>query len=364
VAALLAAQTPDITLCQGVAAQIRQNAASSPGDPIAPLFKGDHPYIETPSKADIEVLGDSARFAELFRQQFHPSDAMSDVLHRFSSSVMQVFSLPDSSLHVIESIEGTAHCEDFRFFWMSADGQSQPLPKLPPKGTRDGDNMICDESTYLARVAATDAFVEIISSSSDSNSEFRVVPFKQEKWAPACKVEADFGTGYSVSKVFVPANGPISDVAIKEVAAELVEQRAAAKDPKSFLFGPPVPESEEDNVRTMMDLATKMHKETVRVDGVDAIPFPAFGRENELDAFQESLGLIDNYPVVLYGNTYLLAIGHGVIGWRESPDSGVIFYTLKNGDLEPIASAIVSETQGPLKSVSATPWNSAARPAN
>lgn len=45
VAAISAAQTPNIAPCEGIAPQIRQNAAGSPGDPIEPLFKGDHPYI-------------------------------------------------------------------------------------------------------------------------------------------------------------------------------------------------------------------------------------------------------------------------------------------------------------------------------
>jgi hypothetical protein len=363
-AALVAAQAPDVTLCQGIAAQVRQNAANSAGDPIAPLFKGDHPYIETPGQPDIRVIGDNAQFTELFRQKFHPSDAMTDALNHFSSPVMQVFSLPDSDLHMIETVEGSAHCEDFRFFWMAASGQSQPMPDLPRKGTRDGDNMICEESTYLARVAGTDAFVEIMSSPADSNSDFRVVPFQQGKWGPACEVQADFGSEYSVSKVFALPDSPISEVALKEVAAEIVAQRAAVKDPKSFLFGPPIPESEQENVRAMMAVANKMHNQTVRVGGTDAIPFPAFGHENELDAFQDQLGLIESYPLVLDGNTYLVAIGHGVIGWRVSPDSGVIVYTLKNTTLAPVASAIVSQTQGALKSVRASPWNVRVQAAN
>jgi hypothetical protein len=356
-AALFAAQAPDITLCQGIAAQIRQNAASSPGDPIAPLFKGDHPYIETPSKADIEVIGNTAQFDDFFRQKFHPSDAMSDVLDDFSSNVMQAFSLPDGNLHVMQTLEGTAHCFDFRFFWIPAGGESQPVSDLPRKGARDGENMICEglgDHPFLARVASTDAFVESMWSPENSNQDMRVVPFHQGKWGPACEVQADFGTEYSVSKVFVPASGTISDVAIKEVAAEIVEQHANAKDPKSFSFGPPVPEGEEENVRTMMALALKKQHNRF---GQGPIPFPAFGREKELDAFQSTLGEIDNYPMVLYGNTYLVMIDRGVIGWRECPDcSGLVLYTLNEGKLQPVGSAIVLQARGALKSVRATPW--------
>ena len=203
-AAVLTAQTPNISLCQGIAAQIRQNAASSLGDPIEPLFKGDHPYIETPSNPDIRVLWDNAQFTQLFRQKFHPSDAMSNALDGFGAA------------------------------------------------------------------------------------------------------------------------------------------------------NPPVPGGEEENVRTMEALAAKMQRNRY---GNSPIPFPAFGHENELDAFQSTLGLIDNCPVVLYGNVYLVAIGRGVIGWRDSPDfSGLVLYTLSDGKLQPVGSAIVQQSRGALKSSNATPW--------
>ncbi|MFZ0640612.1 MAG: hypothetical protein WA020_07585 [Candidatus Acidiferrales bacterium] len=357
-AALFAAQTPNVSLCEGIATQIRQNAARSPADPIAPLFKGDDPYIETPSKPDIRIIGDRAQFADLFRQKFQPSDAMSGALDRLSGDVVSLFSLPDSSLHMILASAGSAHCDDFVFFWMPPGRQSQPLPDLPPKGVRDGDKMICEgdgDDPNLARIAGTDAFVEMMSSPTDSNYDLRVVPFQQGKWGPACEVEADFGSEYNVSKVFVPAGGPISDIALKEVAAEIIEQHAAAKDPKSFFYGPLVPESEKDNVRTMLDLAAGMQRKQARL-GSQTVPVPAFGRENELGAFEDSLGLVDDYPVVLYGNTYLMAIGHGVIGWRESPDSGLILYTLKDGKLEPVGAAMVGQSQGALQSVRATEW--------
>jgi hypothetical protein len=356
-AALIAAQTPDITLCQDIAAQIRQNAASSPADPIEPLFKGGQPYIVTPAKADITVLQDSAQFAALFQQKFNPSDAMSDALDGFSDDVMSVFSLPETNLHMIQTSGGSGHCDSFVFFSMPAGGQSQPLPNLPRKGTRDGENMICEgvgDHPFLARVAGAVAFVETMWSPEDSNSDIRVVPFQQGKWGAACEVETDFGTDYSVSKVFVPPSGPMSDVAIKEVAAEIVEQHANAKDPKSFSFGPPVPEGEQEDVRAMMALALKKQHNRF---GQGPIPFPAFGREKELDAFQSTLGEIENYPVVLYGNTYLVAIGRGVIGWRECPDcSGLVLYTLNDGKLQAVGSAIVLQSRGALKSVRATPW--------
>ena len=143
---------------------------------------------------------------------------------------------------------------------------------------------------------------ELMSSATNNNYEFRVVPFQQGEWGTACKVEADFRTEYSVSKVFVPTGGPVNEMELEKVAAQIVELHAAfATLRKSFSFsGLPVPESEKENVRTMSNLATKM--QVSRQYGFaqqESVPVPAFGREKELSAFQKSLQDVDNYPLVL-----------------------------------------------------------------
>jgi short chain dehydrogenase len=82
----------------------------------------------------------------------------------------------------------------------------------------------------------------------------------------------------------------------------------------------------------------------------------AFGRENELGAFQTSLADVDSDPLVLGGKTYLMTVGHGAIGWRVSPESGLILYTLKDGKLEPAGAAIVGQSRGALESVRTAEW--------
>ncbi len=349
VVAVGAAQTPDIAVCDGIATQIRGNreiAAGSKDNPLSLLSKGDHPYIELASHSDMSII--------------NSSDALLKALKGFPEDGSEVLSLPDSDVHVIESLGGTANCEDFLFFQVPKGGQSQPLPGLPPKGVRDGDNVICDgygDDGHLARVAGTDAFVEMMSSATDNNYEFRVVPFQQGEWRTACEVEADFRTEYSVSKVFVSTGGPVNEMELENVAAQIVELHAAAKDRKSFSFGLPVPESEKENVRTMSNLATGM--QVSRQFGFaqqEPVPVPAFGREKELTAFQKSLQDVDNYPLVLSGRTYLMTVGHGAIGWRVSSDSGLILYTLEDGKLEPVGAAIVAQSQGALEFVRATEW--------
>ena len=82
-----------------------------------------------------------------------------------------------------------------------------------------------------------------------------MVPIDGMQWGPACKVEADFRTEYHVAKVFIPNDGPVTEAALSGVAPQIAEQHDAAKDPKSFSFGPAVPDDEKENVQTMLDLA-------------------------------------------------------------------------------------------------------------
>ena len=355
VAAVGTAQTSDVAICDGIATQIRENPeiASGSGIPLSLLSKGDRPYIQLPSKPDISVTGKRTQFAELFRQEFQPSEALADALDRFPENLAEVFSLPGSDLHMIETFGGTASCASFLFFWTSKGGRSQLLPGLPDKGVRDGDNLICSGSGddgNLARVAGTDVFLEVMASPTDNDYDFRVVPFhvQEGKWGAACEIKAHFHSEYSVSKVFVPTQGPVSEMELKDVAAKIVELHAAAKDPKLFSFGAPVPETEKQNVRTMIDLADRTQKE--------AVPVPAFGRENELGAYERSLGDVDSYPLVLGRKAYLMMVGHGAIGWRVSSESGLILFILKDGKLQPVGTAIVGQSLGALWSVHTAEW--------
>ena len=55
--------------------------------------------------------------------------------------------------------------------------------------------------------------------------------------------------------------------------------------------------------------------------------------------------------MVLGGQTYLMLLGHATIGWRTYSDSVLIVYTLKDGALESVASAIVKHGWGALMSI-------------
>jgi len=343
-------------LCDGIAAQIRGNpeiASGSKDDLLALLSKGAHPYVELGSRSDRLVGGDD--IIKRIRETLNPSDELVRALGGFFENVGDVSSLPDSDLHMVETFGGSAGCESFLFFRSTKGAQSQLLPNLPLKGVRDGDNLICGgygDDGHLARILGTDVFLESISQGTNNNYEFRVLPIEGMQWGPACRVEADFRTEYHVAEVFVQNDGPVTEAALIDVAPQIVEQHDAAKDPRSFSFGPAVPQAEKENVQTMMDLVAKSLRSQP-----DGVVVPAFGREKDLTPMQATLPSLrpgDNYPLVLGGRTYLMTVGHTGIGSRVSGDSAAILYVLKDGQLEPVGTAIVSQSRGGLESVRVT----------
>lgn len=192
----------------------------------------------------------------------------------------------------------------------------------PRKGDRDGDNLFCDNDVgYLARIDGTDALLEVVSGVIDFSFVFRVVPWRDGHGSKACTVAADVGSTFSVANVFVPADGPVTEAALTAVAAQVVERRAAVTNPDSFSFGPAIPD-----------------RETAR----------------GLEPYYVTLHGMDTYPLVLDGQAYLMFLGHAAIGWRDYPNSILILYTLKDGELAPVGSAIVKQRRGALKSVRVT----------
>jgi hypothetical protein len=349
VVALRAAQTPDVALCNGIAAKIRQNAeiaAGSDDDLLTLLSKGDHPYVELAREAEMSLV--------------HSSEGLLAALKEAPGYGAHAVSLRDSDIHMIESVEGTANCASFQFFRLHRGGQMEGLPSPPPKGAYDGDNLICSgygSNGYLARVAGSDAFVETITNATDDNYKFRVVPLQNGHWGTACEVDANFRSEYKISKIFVPTNGPVNEKAVEKVVAQIVERHAALSGTTSFSFGPRVPRRDEKRLRAMSELAAMMQgRGRNGVNKPEPVEMPAFGREKELAPFQKSLADVENYPLVLDGKTYLMTIGHCAIGWRVSHDSGLILYSLNAGKIEPVAAAIVSQSQGRLKFVRAAEW--------
>jgi hypothetical protein len=134
-----------------------------------------------------------------------------------------------------------------------------------------------------------------------------------------------------------------------------VEQRVTWDGSHPLLIngGSPVPEHDLEKLRTMTRLATPTPG--------DDISLPVFGAEEQLGRTEKeaghSLQVIqerDAFPLVIADQSYLMVLGHVTIGWRVFPEWLLVVYTLRSGQLEPVASAIVAQQRGALQSLRVT----------
>lgn len=347
-----AAQTPATAVCERIATLIR---SVPQGDPWEVLTKGTSPFIQMMGDSEMKALGfdrdlEPAELVNRFVAKFSPSDALRKAwADNIKNGYIDINALAGSDLHVVTNTGGTAQCLGFMFFQAPKGRQAQLLPDLPKKGDRDGENLICNKTGgdgYLARVGGIEAFLETYQN--EKGLYYRVVPIQNARWGAACAVEAEYGTSYKASKVFVPNSGLVAESDLKAVAPQLVERRDAVKEAKEFSFGPPLTEREKEAVRTMTDLVAL----AVKMDGE---PVPTFGKGPELDSGEEKLKVdVHSFPLVLNGRAVLLRMGTGQLGCCYFPGPILILYSLQDGKPEAVGSAIVEKGRGVLKSVKAT----------
>jgi hypothetical protein len=343
------AQASGTALCNGIVARIQMAPET---DAWSMLTQGKQPYIEVAGESETNALGfdvaaNNEELVNRFISKFNPSSelrkAWADILNYRGH--IDVDSLSGSDLHVVTTTGGSAHCLSFMFFRTPQGRQSELLPDLPNKSDRDGDNLICSNyrsDGYLARVGGVEAFVETYSN--EAKQYVRIVPLRDNRWANACAVNAEYRIKYETKKAFVPERSALTEGELKIAASQIAERREAVKEAKDFSFGPPLSERDKEEVRTMANLAAKS----------DGEPVPAFGHEAELAAGEETLRSGDSFPLELNGKAYLMRLGEGQLGCCYSTGPLLILYTLKDGKLEPAGSAVVQKSRGTLQSVGAS----------
>ena len=344
---VVSARAGNVGLCEGMAARIRGNpelaSGVSPNDPLTALSGGPLPYLEVPREPVLDTVStiDSNRevFVDRFRTAFGPSEVLDRAVARFSTPAQnEVFSLPESGLHVLVKTTGVVSCRTFLFFQAGAGRPAELAPPVP----KSDDPLCYNRSAYLARVAGVGAYLEFSSGLTNFKYALRVVPWQNGKWAEGCSVNADFRSRFRTSRAFVRPGGPLEEATIRDVATQLVERWSDAADPESFQFGTAWPEYMNGRAAEMRRLGVELR----------TVPVPTFGAPvATLGPFYRELDDPDALPVMLGGQVYLVHVGHATIGRRLFHDSIVIVYALKDGRLSPVASAIVEQDQGALESV-------------
>lgn len=343
-----AAQAPATAPCEEIVERVR---AAPSKDAWSVLAEGDRPYIETAAGGQRKALFGDAGTDEVisrFVASFNPSDELREAwIDWIGKGYWELYSLAGSNLHMVSVVGGSASCASFMLFQAAPGGQARLLPELPRKSDKDGENAICykhGSDAHLARVGGVPSFVETFRHGEDG-FWVRVVPLRDARWAPACAAGMEYGTEYVPSRVFLPEDGALTVGALRQAAAQIVEKRDAVAEARDFSFGPSPTGSLKEQLEGLMQLAGTLGHQ----------PFPAFGREKELQAGEEDLDSSEFFPVVVDGRAYLLALGMGQLGCCYEVGPLLILYTTRNGTLVPAGSAIVERHRGKLLSASAEP---------
>jgi hypothetical protein len=326
-------------LCQGIAAQLRANrdVVSGAVSPIAALTKGPAPYIVMATRTDgVDPQDDGGAFLAKIRKDFQLTPQVAAKLKGALFDFDQVSSLKGTELHVLVDTGGSASCESFTFF-----DRRHVFPDTPT--AREEPNALCwNDGGDIARVDGTVAFLETVLPTTGTSYEFIATPWRDGNWGPACHVAVDFQPRYRLSQSYLPNGGAVSKDTWDAAAPAIAESWDRTDAGKGFHYGAAVADADKAMAARMVALAPPDDNVTV----------PSFGIPHaKLAPYYEDLDHSGVSPVVLDGRTWLLRIGHATIGWRDYADLVLILYALNGDTLEPVASAVVDKSDGPLASV-------------
>jgi len=333
--------------CDALAAQVRSRAAAAAdGDPWKQVSTGADAVI-VPARSTrmaADAASDSNPALEAFRKRFSPNPPLAAAVRTLLelSDGADLWQWPNGRLHALEVDGGTAHCQSFVFFETHPNGASTLVPDPPGDDERcAGFGMI----TNLARVGGSEALVEYSFSTPGDSFGFNVIPERDGAWGASCRVSVSYASTFHADYVFTDPKGPLGESAFRTLAEQIVERWAASDESDDFRFGPPVAAADQSRADTMLELAGRL--------GTTAVPM--FGRDATLDPTEDSTNTAKVYPLVIDGKTYILQVGRSNIGWRTFRTTIAIVYTLNGDELTPIASAVVDQLRGALKSVTTKP---------
>jgi hypothetical protein len=345
-AAPAASQQVRVSVCDQLADVLRQPELRSGGANdvlLLTISTGDRPPLPIGWTPLLTPTADSGPdpatwFRATFRARFNPSAALARAVDGFLeyTDAPRVLGLPDSQLRMVQTIGGSMGCEDFVLF-RTRDGRSDLVSTPRDVPTTNG----CYTGRFLSKVGGTDVFIDYQGDGIRNRYAFHLTPWRDSTWGSSCRVEARYSTAYLAREVFVPRDGPLNEDTISSLAPRIVEAYAASAE--RLRYGPPVPDREArraDRMRALHDAGPS----TVPVPTFESLAAPKGQR-------YETLVVADAAPVVMDGVVYLARLGRANVGWRQMTDSVVIFYTLQDDALKPIASAIVAQRVGPLESL-------------
>lgn len=276
---------------------------------------------------------------------YEPDARMREALGQLdaSSGYRKLAGSPVSSLY---SVGGTAHC------WTEApfriEGKKAIAVGVP--AAWDGD---CMTRHGMAKVG-DDVLATVLANPSPDEMNLDVSPWNGKRFGPGSRLVLRFDHSLSpLGSACAPKQSPCDDFATAAMTA-------AARYDRSPVPGTLDRRLAGDAKRAYdaMVAAARAPKGIAPKGDTSAYPeLPAFGA-NIADAQMKGYGPEASFfPIDFRGETLLGFIGHGHVGWRINDDWLVSAWRLKDGKLEPVASAYVKVNRGALllSSVMASP---------
>lgn len=250
--------------------------------------------------------------------------------------------LDKTDLYSISVTAGTLECQSFAF--VRADERKTPrLVDGPPVAE---DDLCWTRSGAFGALYGRPVFVQYGANSQVTvDQDIKLTPWLGQAWGRGCEVDLRFKSAYERTERFCADQGvcDAADHIAVPLAAAYELARQGSGDIADFSFGvPPSPEQRQALAR-LSDPRTS----------VETTPFPTFGQKaKSAFPFYSYSGFV-LFPLQLDGRPLVAALGHGGVGWRESPDVLISIYAIDNGALTPLAGLVVERSVGALSSAEA-----------
>ena len=288
---------------------------------------------------DIErdVPGDQEEDANGILREFPPSPELRAQLDAIPSDrFWRLKRAGKTGVYAVETIGGTAACQRFTFF-ETVRAKGSRLIRSPP--TLHDESALCFNATgRLAVINGKPAFmteVDLDRFRPGSSTEIEAWSRDGDGWTQSCRADLRFMPEFAVGESFCTDDdcGWAQKIALTLTA----QYDANPTAPPRVLNLPNA--SSTGELETLRRLAEEEGRN---------VPVPSFGKNPRTSYrdFGPAYALVD---AVIAGRPYLIRLGHGTLGWRQSADYLVAFYTLASDDsLAPAAGLVIAKTRGPL----------------
>jgi hypothetical protein len=249
--------------------------------------------------------------------------------------------LPSADIFMVQTIGGTANCEQAVFIEAKPGQTARVIAK--PRGF--GISGLCWYAHGdLGRVFGVPAYVEAGEvSMTNRDIEIRITPWTGNDWGQSCKVNLQFETLFKLTEHYCgdEAVCPMANAVALDVARSYLHHRNEAGVRAEFSFdASPGADAVAAALRAKQDLR----------ESTGTAVFPTFGFVTPPDAqdYTYSYSGFAYFPLMLGGRAYVAAVGHAGIGWREYNRT---LFAVYDTALVPLAGFVILESRGAMQVV-------------